>query len=109
MQLPGFQKKSKKHCRKIAPSSDFLFEQSSVFDLTPTLVVSAAAVRGLWAQAVPVPVVAHVFCFGFSPQVISQRVLFSGPGQSFGHVFSLLGRGFGNGGVIFEFITFMAE
>jgi len=79
------------------------------FGLPPSLVISAAAVRGLWAQAVPVPVVAQVFSFGFSPQVISQWGLSSGPGQSFGHAFSPLGRGFGIGGVIFVFITFMVE
>jgi len=55
----------------------------------PTLVVSAAAVRSLWAQAVPVPVIAHVFPFGFPPRVCCQKGLSSGPGQSFGHVFSL--------------------
>jgi len=32
MQLPGFRKNSNTHCRKIAPSSDFLFEHSLVFE-----------------------------------------------------------------------------
>jgi len=32
MQLPGFRKNLNKHCRRIAPCSDFLFEQSLVFE-----------------------------------------------------------------------------
>jgi len=32
MQLSGFRKNSNTHCRKITPSSDFLFEQSLVFE-----------------------------------------------------------------------------
>jgi len=47
-----------------------LHRRRSGFGLPPVLVVSAAAVRGLWAQAAPVPVIAHVFSFGFSPRVI---------------------------------------
>jgi len=74
--------------------------------LPPTLVVSVAAVRGLWSQAVPVPVFAQVFSFGFSPQVIWQKWLSSGPGQSFGHVFALLGEA-SEEEVLFSYLKFL--
>jgi len=56
---------------------------------------SAADVLGLWAQAVPVPVIAQGFA-----HVLSQQGLRSGPGKSFGDTLLLLGICFGSGGVI---------